>query len=196
MDKKDAAGCECWACKARAEGASDAEVKAAGNAQLKAGIEQSGIVIMTAGGEAPGVATLCFTAGFTDIGMPEVIIIGLPINVAVGAINIYHAQLLEGVKKPGPCRIEDYFNCPVQVIEADEELAILYADRTADYYEGQPVKWVQWVLSDRMGKFEWEVGYDHAGMPSIPMLGPPPVVESTVTGGDLLHFAPGKHTLH
>lgn len=195
--------CECWACKAKAEGKSDLEVIQAGKDMLKSMIEQMGIAVLGIPGDDGNGPTLCYTVGMTDIGFPEVIVIGLPIPLAQQFINIYHAQLLSGDKKPGELLIEDYFNCPIQVINADEEAGEVFAHKVAEYYEGSGAKpkYVQWVLSDRMGKFEWEKGYDKVNMPSIPLLGPIPahIKPSVDHTGDIAHFTQahaGAATLH
>lgn len=191
--------CGCWSCKAKAEGKSEAEIEQIGKEMLKAMIEQMGIAIigMPGGDHGPSIT---YTVGMTEIGFPEVIIMGLPVEMAQKFTNIYHAQLLAGEKTPGELLITDYFNCPVQVINADEEAGEYFADKAAEYYEGSEhkPKYVQWVLSDRMGKFEWEKGYDKDNMPDIPLLGPPPSAASTKEG-DISHFsqaAVGSATLH
>lgn len=167
---------ECAHCAALASGMTEAEALIAGLKETKRMIEEMGIAVLGVGSDGTSIPYI-YTIGFTNLGMPEVIVMaGIDPSMIVRLFNMYHAELLAGTKQPGPGVIDDYFNLPVAVIECDERVDE-YTVQCAAYYElieedKLKPKFVQWVLSDRNGKFPWNGDFtSHFGQK---LLGPQP----------------------
>jgi len=156
---------ECSHCQMLASGMTEEQVREASIQQIKEMIERSGIAIIGVSHDAENnVPAFFYTVGFTDIGMPEVILFGLPEKHALPAINRYFSEVKEGTRPSGPSLIDDYFNLPVQIINADAEISLGIASDTVAYYEnqGKDLKptFVQWVLSDKNGEFPWSENFE------------------------------------
>lgn len=151
---------ECAHCAALESGMTEAQALIAGLESTKKMIEEMGIAVIGVASDGQGSIPFIYTIGFTNLGMPEVIIVaGIDPRMVTHFFNIYHAELLAGSKKAGPCIIDDYFNLPIAVIDCDERVDE-YTVQCAAYYEiveedKLKPKFVQWVLSDRHGKFPW-----------------------------------------
>ena len=155
---------ECAHCAAIAAGMTEEQAWEQGRKNIGKMIDDLGLAIVGIGsdGESPSIL---HTIGFHGMGLPEVIMFGFPFDMGTHFLNLYHAELLAKSKQPGQSLITDYFNLPVQVIEADFEQAAEVAHQALDYYlhetdEVNPPKFVQWVFSDKNGKFPWEAGFD------------------------------------
>ncbi|MNC64306.1 hypothetical protein D3C75_1144940 [compost metagenome] len=59
--------------------------------------------------------------------------------------------------------MNDFFNLPVHVIEAEDKAAKAFCHETYAYYEREgkdaEPKFVQWVFTDKHGTAPWEEGY-------------------------------------
>lgn len=159
-DHKHGPDHECAHCAALASGMTEAEALIAGLQATKQMIEEMGIAVIGVGSDGNGSIPYIYTIGFTNLGLPEVIVAaGIDPRLVTPFLNIYHAELLAGSKQPGPGMIEGYFNLPIAVIECDDRVKE-YTVQAEAYYEiveddKLKPKFVQWVLSDRYGKFPW-----------------------------------------
>lgn len=182
----------CAHCAALESGASEEDATTAGVRQLAGIIKENGIAVAHIPADAAhGNPSITHTIGFTDLGFPEVILFGLPAPLAAKLLNVYHAELLDGSKKPGQLLITDYFNFPVQVIEVTSELVSLAAPQAFEYYnhadnfQGSQPKFVQWVLSDPHSRFPWQKGFTEYVYQ--PLLGEPPVEGADNSGPAVVH---------
>lgn len=168
---------ECAHCAALASGMTQAEALIAGLQDTKQMIEEMGIAVIGVFSDGTSVPFM-YTIGFTNLGFPEVIISGgVDQQMFTHFLNMYHAELLAGSKKPGAGIIDDYITIPMAVIECDDRVNE-YTVQCAAYYEiveedKLKPKFVQWVLPDRHGKFPWNGDFtNHFGQD---IMGPAPV---------------------
>ncbi|UIS24689.1 hypothetical protein S21ZY_127 [Pseudomonas phage ZY21] len=160
MSEHDHSSHECAHCAALASGMTEAEALIHGLQETKRMIEEMGIAVLGVGSDGVSIPYL-YTIGFTNLGLPEVIIMAsVDPRMFTHFLNTYHAELLAGSKKPGACVINDYINIPIGVIECDDRVNE-YTVQCAAYYEiveedKLKPKFVQWVLADRNGKLPWE----------------------------------------
>uniref|UniRef100_A0AAU6W0A3 DUF4262 domain-containing protein n=1 Tax=Pseudomonas phage Nican01 TaxID=3138540 RepID=A0AAU6W0A3_9CAUD len=160
MSEHDHDDHECAHCAALASGMTQAEALIHGLQETKQMIEEMGIAVIGVGSDGMGSIPFMYTIGFTNLGLPEVIIVaGIDPGMMTHFLNMYHAELLAGSKKAGPCIIDDYFNLPIAVIDCDDRVKefTVQADAYYEIVEENKLtpKFVQWVLSDRHGKFPW-----------------------------------------
>lgn len=163
---------ECAHCAALASGMTETEALLAGLEDTETMIKDHGIAIVGVypGEHSPGFS---YTIGFTNLGLPEVICFSVPFDHIMPALNRYHAELLAGSKPVGPCVIDDYFNLPLTVIEAEQNVVEEYVSQALAYYEiveegKMKPKFVQWVIPDKNGKFPWNGDFlTHFGQPVL-----------------------------
>lgn len=181
-DDKPQPGCDCPRCKTLAAGGTEEQAVEALMAHFESEVKEHGMIIIQF--EFDNGLFGVHTLGFTDLNLPEVVMFGMEPVMAMQVINRYHAELLAGSRMPGPALIDDYFNLPVQVIDATitEEVEMVCWKTDVFYLregEGKQPKYVQWVFSDKNSKMPWEPGFDAHWLQ--PVLGEPPVVAAADT---------------
>lgn len=164
MEHEHGNGGDCKACAALAAGATPEEAFNISMTEIDNILQMAGVAICGLVGGGENGPSITHTIGFTDLGMPEVIAIGMNCSMASNFLNHYFHQIKEGIKQPGPALIEDYFNMPVQVIVADKEEAKVFGCQAMHYYEwrdggSKTPTFVQWVFVDPNNFFPWEEGY-------------------------------------
>lgn len=159
----------CAICDALAEGKTREQVMAEILVSSKQMIAKEGVAVhaVDGQGEAPSFA---FTVGMTEMGLPEVFLIGLDPQLAGNAVYTYFRQIKDGTLTADVRTIDTLFNMPVEkcdVVKPEGVEALNDMGHMAvTYYEqeGKTVKWQQLVLCDAAGLFPWEVGFDHERM--------------------------------
>jgi len=132
---------------------------------IRANVERCGLSVFGIGGDkdSPGFV---YTVGFAKHGLPEVIVFSLPPQMIMPLINQYYDEIVnQKVRDAGPCTLNDWFNLPMAVINADREKAAKYAVQGEVYAANagwDKPQYVQWVWSDANGHLPWEEGFDHA----------------------------------
>lgn len=140
-------------------------------------IAMHGIAVVAIPGSQEG-PPFAYTIGFTDIGLPEVFVMGLPASSVAGPFNEYYADIKSGKVIPGAGQTPDYYNMPLAIIDADsEKLVGKFTCQCEFYYEGsgKTPKYVQWVVCDKAGLLPWQKGFDeeYMGKRQVVMGAPP-----------------------
>lgn len=121
--------------------------------------KESGFSILSVHDEA---GTFTYSVGFTEFGMPEVIICGLGSQIAARFLwDIYHAYQ-EGRRFPLDTPVDELANLPCVFKAITAESAREFCCQAVYWYEGEEKKptFIQMVLPDREGLFPWQKGYD------------------------------------
>lgn len=122
-----------------------------------------------------GGPSFSYTIGLADAGLPELIVVALPAEIAHMMITAIIEKLREE-QAGGPTvlgAIDINFNFPAYVREVSVEDVADYATRAIFRSEGK-AKFRQISIPDRTGKFPWESGF--SGDPKMyPILGTAPV---------------------
>ena len=177
-------GKSCVICDGVATGKTRDEVVAEILGGMEAKITEHGVMVHAIDGQgtAPSFA---YTTGMTEMGLPEVFMIGLPAQHAANGVYGYFHQIKAGALLPDTRTVTTLFNLPVEVVDVTgaEQFAALadLCSFTTDYYEskGKSVQWQQIVMSDREGLFPWEEGFDTDLMEHAqPLFGVPAAVEA------------------
>ncbi|UKL15029.1 hypothetical protein hairong_125 [Pseudomonas phage hairong] len=172
----------CAICDAMASGKSRDEVVADILAGMTVQIAEKGFVVHGIDGTGHG-PSFAYTTGLTEMGMPEIFIIGLSVENAANGVAAYVHMIKDGVIDRDLTTITQLFNLPVEkcnvtLPEAQEALSNL-CGFTRDYYEpkGLEVKWAQLVMCDDQGLFPWDHGFNHDMMDDAqPLFAVPPEV--------------------
>lgn len=169
----------CAICDGIAEGKTREEVFAKILADMTQQIADKGVVVhaIDGMGDQPSFA---YTTGLTEMGLPEVFMIGLPVQYAANGVGGYYHQIKDGTLKSEVTTIESLFNLPIEKVDvvANDAYAGLsdLCKFTTDYYQqrGITVKWQQLVMCDPAGLMPWDMGFDHDLMDnSQPIFGVP-----------------------
>lgn len=129
--------------------------------RITAIIEKSGHAVIGVGGD--GQPSFSYTIGLSRKFGFEVLVIGLPSNVATAIFNDVARQ--ERSPALGVAN-RQFTTLPVMFQLCDRDLDVLHEEYVcqADAYADQEVPVVQMVLSDREGRLPGEPNFDHAYM--------------------------------
>lgn len=119
-----------------------------------------------------GAMGFAYTMGMYDVGLPEVIVFGLPPDVSQPVLNDLCLPLVRaggGVLEPG--ERDDVFGGGVKamLIEADEEDAAKYVTFSATVHDRASVPVMQLCWPDANGLWPWQ----HGCQTPYPLLGEP-----------------------
>ncbi|MBD8088759.1 DUF4262 domain-containing protein [Pseudomonas fluorescens] len=111
--------------------------------------------------EHPG-PSFAYTIGMTDIGQPELLMFGLPHNLAGMVFNQIHAQIKAGSMTGEEDSIDELLSVPLLVHSADDTQAAQYTVQCHQYYLGTDKKPVfkQLLWPDTNGVYPHQVGYE------------------------------------
>jgi len=126
-------------------------------------ISEHGVFIHYVGGDHESLATsFAYTIGMTEIGHPELVVLGVPAGTANGLLNEVASRVRAG-ESLGAGRVVrfDQWSHRVTVEVVPNPAQILFA---ANSYYGRPdessVEAFQLTYDDTSGRFPWEDGYD------------------------------------
>ncbi|AJF08283.1 hypothetical protein GSUB_17560 (plasmid) [Geoalkalibacter subterraneus] len=116
-----------------------------------------------------------YSVGFSRMGKPEIIVVGLPLEIAQSIIN----EIGQRFKKTGVFPVagdirDDLANLPCTFIALSEQ-AVKERLRAATALMDPPVEALQLIWPDRQGKFPWDEGFDESMRAAQPLLGTPPL---------------------
>lgn len=135
---------------------------------IKRYIDEFGLVVL---GVAAGLekSTFCYTIGLTEKFGHELIVNGLPMQVAG---HIFNAIAKKDVFPDFDVPTDEFTNVPVMFKRCTLDLQDLHNEYIcqADRYYGRDVEVVQMVLSDRNGRLPGHVEFDQAHMGSLQRL--------------------------
>lgn len=122
--------------------------------------------------------SFCYTIGFAKLGFPEQIIFSLSPRVASWYFNRYYDEVVNHkTREAGPTVLkpeEGWFNLPVSLVNAADDLVREYAVQAFHFAESQgwdAPNFTQWVWCDPQRRFPWQKGYDTARYEKLqPML--------------------------
>lgn len=124
-------------------------------------VAEGGWLVMGVGGSEtePG---FCYTIGLHSLGLPEVIIMGLPPTNGQTLLNDVGFMMKE---QGGPVEFgksyDEFANLPTQFVEVDEQYIKEYMCQAGFYYgESTPLKAIQMVWPDTQGKFPWDMEFE------------------------------------
>ncbi|MFK4136791.1 DUF4262 domain-containing protein [Pseudomonas luteola] len=136
-------------------------------------IDQFGLYVQRVH-QGPSYPVYAYTIGMTAHGLPELICMGLDPKVIHPYFNMYfYESAIEKVRSAAPDIISDWFNFPLSVIAADFDRVAPYVGLGLDYAEAmewQRPNFLQWVWTDKSGKFPWDSGWDHSFDSRQPLL--------------------------
>lgn len=176
----------CAICDAMAAGKTHEEVIADILAGMVSTIAEKGVVVHAIDGQGEG-PSFAYTTGLTEMGLPEVFMIGLPVQHAANGVYSYFQQIKDGSLDPELRTIESLFNLPLAKVDVSRVDAIKglsdLCGFTTGYYapKGVEVKWQQLVMCDPEGFMPWEPGFNHDLMDdSQPLFGVPAEIEEFI----------------
>lgn len=111
--------------------------------------------------EQPG-PKFAYTVGMTDIGQPELVVIGLPESLAGMVFNRVFEELRAGTRTGQETSIEKVLSVPLLMHTADESLAYPYTVQCQRYYQERGIKpaFKQLIWPDTAGVYPHEQGFD------------------------------------
>lgn len=143
--------------------------KAAFEAKIEANIARTGLSIIMTGMEVPeGMITLVYSVGLVDSGFPEIVVFGLPHEVAWTYIEGAHMLLKNGTLKTDE-PIDGFGDLPVVFKRVLPEKAPDHL-RIACSRAGKAVPALQIVWADPAGNFPWQPDHDKAFSPMQPLI--------------------------
>jgi hypothetical protein len=140
-------------------------------------IDQHGWHVMQVYGDDEGPDFSYSTGIFERAGEPEIVVVGLPPEVAKWAINEYGNRLSAGERFEAGILYKDFLEGHfVTFIPAEDPKAVShYATWTDWYYGRKPFPLVQLIYPDsQTGAFPWQPGYRESWVSIQPLLGPVP----------------------
>ena len=127
--------------------------------QTEEHVRKFGQSIITTKGESNGhTVTFSYTVGLADVGLPEVIVFGLPGDVACSILNDVAAHARAGTLR-FDAPMDNFCNLPVVLKQVAAPLVADYIIQ-ANARAGRDLPAVQLVWPDAQGKFPWEDGAD------------------------------------
>jgi hypothetical protein len=147
----------------------------AAEAKLLADIDSEGVHLVHVPGddEGPGFT---FTVGlFHSFGQAEVIVFGLPPEVAHELLNVLTDECDDGKKFAGGEKHEGLLvDYPVRFVAVPEAVLADYFGMALWAYEGTPFPAVQLVWPDKQGRWPWSEGVREGFRAGQPVLGAVP----------------------
>ena len=141
-------------------------------------IDEHGWHVMCVGGDAESPSFTYSTGIFALTGRPELIVFGLPMEVAHSVVNEYANRLRQGET----ILVGDFYQNfleghPVTFMAVEDEDSIKqHATWTDWFYDRRPFPLLQLVYPDsRSGAFPWQPGYRDEWRWHQPLLGLPPM---------------------
>lgn len=137
-------------------------------------VEKFGLAIQfafpTEEGQGPRFA---YTIGMTDIGHPELLVIGLPDELAGLVFNQVHDELRTGQRSGTELVIEKILSVPLQVHATDPGKSSTYTIQGDEYYRIRGLKPVysQLIWPDPAGVYPHQDGFDEDMRQIQPYLG-------------------------
>lgn len=126
-------------------------------ADLKRMVDTHGWAIRHVLGDA-SAAPFSYTVGLTARGWHELLVTGLPANVAdVFIRNAVHVQELSGAFRPGDCTDALTESGSVALIRVDDRRVMTAAERMLGDFEA-----LQLVWPDSRDNLPWDIGYRNA----------------------------------
>jgi hypothetical protein len=130
-------------------------------------------------GAGDGKSPFAYTAGLTEIGEPELmLVLAAPPSILHPILNDIAKRVLDGQRLQPGDRLSDVLEGPYDVVicgpvpdDAMHADASGYFPGVARSIYGDRVRVFQVVVPDGAGRFPWQDGYAIA---SQPLLGPPP----------------------
>lgn len=117
-----------------------------------------------------------YSVGLPTLGQPEVLVLGLPADVAQALINRVADLVDEGRRFADGDTVHDIADgFPVVFRAVPAAQAAAHCKWIAWYHEGAPVEVLQLVYPDRAGRWPWEAGIDDAFAWQQPVLATAPV---------------------
>lgn len=130
----------------------------------KHGIHVQGVF----GSNAEQKPTFTHTIGLTECSLPEVICIGIPMEVAGAVLNTLYAKIKKGWRFKYDTPIRDIANLPGVLKRCGFAKSSQWAVQAYEYYRGTDVEDLvqvaQLVIPDEGGCFPWHNLYDHGHM--------------------------------
>ena len=130
-------------------------------------IRKHGCHITYVEGSAPaypggqGRTTFAYSTGFFGLGHPEVLILGVTPETALGVINDLFAQVREG-RDLVPGELVTFESCVHRITVEEVPNPVEIAFATQRHYGKapfDPVPLLQLTYDDKGGRFPWEAGY-------------------------------------
>ena len=122
-------------------------------------VEEQGVhvVHVPAAGEQPGHS---YSVGLWEsFGQPEVLVFGLPEDIALDLINVVADEADQGTQFAAGTRhaglLQDY---PVSLLDVPKALHGAFLQKACWAYEGEEFPVVQLVWPDKQGRWPWEDG--------------------------------------
>jgi len=137
-------------------------------------VEKYGLAIQfafpTEEGQGPRFA---YTIGMTDIGHPELLVIGLPDELAGLVFNQVHGELRKGQRTGRELLIEKILSVPLLVHATDPVKSCAYTIQGDEYYRIKGLKPVysQLIWPDPAGVYPHQDGFDEDMREIQPYLG-------------------------
>lgn len=158
--------CKCARCAAIAAGKTPDEAFKAHLENLKDLIERIGVAVIGVGEDAEnGIPAFYYSIGLTQLGHPEVIVFGLPLQYGTSTVNRFFVEVKNGEITSEPQVIRDWFNLPVHVINVDDDAARYFGNQAYQYYLNEDPtltpRFVQLVVTDRNGVAPWEDDFEN-----------------------------------
>jgi hypothetical protein len=128
-------------------------------AKLEANIQKFGHTVIATEAEVNGYSIpMAYTVGLADAALKEMVVFGLPPQVALSVLNDAARRARAGTL-PLDSAVDDICNFPVvfKLVEASAAAEYILA---ANQRAGHSLRAVQMVWPDKGGRFPWEVGFD------------------------------------
>jgi hypothetical protein len=127
--------------------------------RLESLIARHGVAIVSVGA-ARDAPAFSYTVGLSDDGLPELLVTGLPPEVAQPVLNDLAVRLRRDGALPVSEPLADVFaGMPAVLQEVPFARCAAYVRVAADRRQG-PLRVLQLIWPDAAGRFPWEAGYD------------------------------------
>jgi hypothetical protein len=137
--------------------------------RLEALVREHGFAVVSVGA-ARDVPGFTYTVGLADERLPELLVIGLPAQVAHPVLNALAARLRHERALPLEQPLRDVFAGMAAVLqEVPFARCAAYVHVAAERQHG-PIRVLQLIWPDEAGRFPWETGYDARFLAVQPLL--------------------------
>jgi hypothetical protein len=137
--------------------------------KLEALVREHGFAVVSVGA-APDAPEFTYTVGLADEHLPELLVIGLPAQVAHPVLNVLATRLRRERALPLEQPLGDVFAGMAAVLqEAPYARCAPYVRVAAERQHG-PIRVLQLIWPDQAGRFPWETGYDMRFLAAQPLL--------------------------
>jgi hypothetical protein len=138
-------------------------------AQIAELVERHGWVVITVAPEGLHTPGFSYTVGLRDRGLAEIVMIGLPMEVAHAALNQLAGEFVGGTPPLLGAALNHVMTLPVMLRHVPAERAAPYM-RVANERAGARLDALQLVWPDEAAIFPWEQGFNPRMKRLQPML--------------------------